>query len=66
MGHRSADYKYRKKFNKESCDKYHHASVHEAHSQGVVFPVSTVLPKDLETSNKKSNACLLKLIKFLS
>ena len=57
--HRSADHKSRKKCYKESCDKYHHTSLHEPHSQGVAFHTSTVLPKVAKTFNKESNACLL-------
>ena len=63
IGHRSSDCKLRMKCDEEGCEMYHHKTLHEAHTAGVVFhSVRGQNPHFNSENRKQTGPCLLSLM----
>jgi hypothetical protein len=66
IGRRSIDCRQRKKCNSDVCSKYHHASLHVAHVQGVAFHIPYSSRPNSDADGKESRTCLLQVMKVKS
>ena len=62
-GHNSSECRYKRKRGINSCDKYHHTSLHQAHLNGVTLHASVLKSRE---QKGVSDVCLLLIMKIFS